>query len=118
MHIIIGESNAQELRNKYTLLELDMIKHDPNKPAHPAYCVLEDIPIPEIPDIDQFAELHGKLIENYRKRNWNYCEQALEHLMGRWGSQMNSFYTELTQRIDKYKEEDPGEDWDYTIHKY
>jgi hypothetical protein len=118
MHIIIGESNAQELRNKYTLLELDMIKHDPNKPAHPAYCVLEDIPIPEIPDIDQFAELHGKLIENYRKRNWNYCEQALEHLMGRWGSQMNSFYTELTQRIDKYKEEDPGEDWDYSIHKY
>lgn len=118
MHIILGNANAIELREKYTLLELDMIKYDPDKAAQPAYCVLENIPIPELPDLDQFAELHGKLIENYRKRNWNYCEQALEHLMGRWGSQMNSFYTELIQRIAKYKEEDPGEDWDYTIHKY
>jgi len=118
MHIIIGESNAQQLRNKYTLLELDMIKHDPNKPAHPAYCVLEDIPITELPELDQFSELHQKLVENYRKRNWNYCEQALEHLMGRWGGSVNTFYAELSQRIDKYKEEDPGEDWDYTIHKY
>lgn len=118
MHIIIGASNAENLKEKYTLLELDVIKYDAEKPAQPAYCVLEDIPIAELPDIDQFADLHGKLIENYRKRNWNYCEQALDHLMGRWGSQMNSFYTELTQRIDKYKEQDPGEDWDYSIHKY
>jgi len=118
MHIIIGDTNAQELKEKYTLLELDTIKFDPNKPAQPAYCVLEDIPITELPELDQFSELHQKLVENYRKRNWPYCEQALEHLMGRWGSQVNSFYAELAQRIDKYKEEDPGEDWDYSIHKY
>jgi len=118
MHIILGNANANVLREKYTLLELDMIKHDLNKPAQPAYCVLEDIPITELPELDQFSELHQKLVENYRRRNWNFCEQALEHLMGRWGGSVNTFYAELSQRIDKYKQEDPGEDWDYSIHKY
>ena len=118
MHIIIGESNVKKLSEKYTLLELDSVKYDPNKPPSSACCVLEDIPVDEIPKIDEFTNLHQKLIENYRKRNWNFCDQAIEHLHGRWGSQLNSFYDEISQRIAKYKEEDPGEDWDYTIHKY
>lgn len=118
MHIILGEVNANQLKEKYTLLELDAIKYDSNKPAESAYCVLENIPIEEIPKIEELKNLHQKLIENYRKRNWNFCEQAIEHLHGRWGTQLNSFYSEISQRIAKYKEQDPGKDWDYTIHKY
>ena len=118
MHIIIGESNALELQEKYTLLELDLIKTNPDSKPHPAYCVLENIPVDEISKLEELTTLHSKMIENYRKRNWKFCEDALEHLQGRWNAQIDTFYVEMSQRIAKYKEEDPGEDWDYSIHKY
>jgi len=118
MHIILGKSNARDLEVKYTVLELDMIKFDREKPAEPAFVVLEKIPFAELPELDQFTSLHAKLIENYRKRDWNFCDQALDLLEKRWDRSVDSFYQELRMRIAKYKKEDPGEDWDYSIHKY
>ena len=118
MHIILGKSNARDLEVKYTVLELDMIKFDREKPPEPAFVVLENIPLEELSELDHYTHLHAKLVENYRKKNWNFCEQAIEHLLGRWGQSVDSFYQELRIRVDKYKKQDPGEDWDYTIHKY
>ena len=118
MHIILGEENAQPLDEKYILLALDQIKFDPDDDAVQAYCVLENIPVDELAKAEEFTSLHGKLMKNYTKRDWNFCEQAIEHLMGKWGGQVDTFYAEISSRIAKYKENDPGEDWDYTIHKY
>jgi hypothetical protein len=118
MHIILGEENAQDLFDKYTLLELDLIQVEPNSDPLQAYCVLEHIPVDEIPKIEEYKHLHDKLIENYRKGDWNFCEQALEHLHDKWGTQLNSFYDEISTRIAKYKETEPGDNWDPVIHKY
>lgn len=118
MNIILSEQSANTLEGKYTCLPLDLIKISSDKDAVQAYCVLEDIPITEINKIDEYKNLHEKMIENYRKKNWSFCEHAIEHLHGKWGGQMNSFYDEIMNRVAKYKEEDPGEDWDYSIHKY
>ena len=68
--------------------------------------------------IEQNTNLHRKLIENYRKKNWDYCEQAIEHLKGLWNGEVDSFYNEIEQRVAKYKEQDPGADWDAVIHQY
>lgn len=118
MHIILGKENANDLEGKYTLLELDLIKINKEQPALQAYCVLENLPADDVLRLEEFTKLHKKLMENYCKQNWNFCEQALDHLKGRWGGQVDTFYAEISNRIAKYKEQDPGKDWDYTIHKY
>ena len=118
MHIILEDDRLTELESKYTLLEVDQIRLHPEQPAIQAWCVLENIPIDELPKIDEFKNLHQKLMQNYNKRDWNFCEQALEHLQGRWGGQMNTFYSEISNRVAKYKENDPGEDWDPALQKY
>jgi hypothetical protein len=38
--------------------------------------------------------------------------------MGFWGGEADSFYQDLTQRIAKYIEQDPGESWDGIIEKH
>ena len=118
MHIILEDDGLPELESKYTLLEVDKIKLHPDEDAIQAYCVLDNIPIDELPKIDEFKNLHQKLMENYSKRDWNFCEQALEHLTDRWGGQMNTFYAEISTRVAKYKENDPGENWHPAINKY
>jgi hypothetical protein len=117
MHIIFGSAAAQQASDKYTVLELDRLRLEPLGPIVDTYCIIETVPLEEIPLLDNYCRLHAKLMDNYRRRDWNFCEQALEHLHGRWGGAMNSFYDEISQRIAKYKQQDPGEDWDGVYEK-
>ena len=118
MHIILGDDDLQQIEKKYTVLEVDQVRFDPDDLPVQAYCVMENIPVSEMSELEQFINLHSKLMENYRKRDWNFCEQALGHLQGRWGGQVDTFYAEIANRIAKYKDEDPGENWDPAIQKY
>ena len=120
MHIIFGDDIAENMAEKYTVLELDRFQTQPQGPVLSAYCVIDKdtIPLEELGTIDNMTRLHNKLIENYRKQNWEYCEQALEHLFGRWGKAVDSFYIDITGRVRKYKEDTPGDFNEGVIKKY
>ena len=120
MNIIFGREAAEQSSNKYTVLELDRIKLEPTGPVLDAYCIVdkEQIPLGEIAQLENITRLHNKLMENYRRRDWNFCQQALDHLHGKWGGELNSFYDEISTRIAKYKEQDPGPDWNGVYEKY
>lgn len=120
MHIILTEENASHLREKYIVLELDLVRLEEDSEPVPAFCVIsfDDVAVEDIANIDRYKTLHEKLIKNYRERNWEFCEQALEHLPGKWKGAMDTFYVEMMKRIDKYKKESPSEEWDPAINKY
>jgi hypothetical protein len=117
MNVIIEPEKLEELQKKYVVLELDTIRIMPAGKTVTAYCVIENLPISDLPRVSNLKELHTNLMAEYRKKNWNYCTQALEHLMGFWGGEADSFYQDLTQRIAKYIEQDPGESFDGIIEK-
>ena len=117
MHIIFGNEQAKELEEKYTVLELDTFKFLPAGITAKAYAVVETIPIDALPNLSFQKDLHHNLMENYRQRDWNFCEQAIENLIGKFGGELDSFYTELQSRINNYKDNDPGQDWDPAIEK-
>jgi hypothetical protein len=56
-------------------------------------------------------------MENYRERNWDFCLQAINHLVGFWGKQVDSFYEVLSSRIAGYKENEPDKSWSYIVAK-
>lgn len=117
MNIIFGKENLPTVDEKYTILELDTIRILPVNQIVTAYCLVDAIPILNMPKAESMKNLHENLLVNYRKRDWNYCTQALEHLIGYWGADMDSYYTSLNQRIAKYIEQDPGESFDGIIEK-
>jgi len=120
MYIIFGKELADQAGEKYTVLELDTIQVEPDGPCIPSYCLVEkeQIPLDEIAQMEHYLKLHHKLMENYRRKDWNFCEQALEHLHGRWGGTVNSFYDTVSNRIAQYKQIDPGSDWQGILKKY
>jgi hypothetical protein len=117
MNIIFGKENLPDTSDKYTILELDTIRILPVNQLVTAYCLVEAIPILNMPKAESMKNLHENLLVNYRKRDWNFCTQALEHLIGYWGADMDSYYTSLNERIAKYMEQDPGESFDGIIEK-
>ena len=117
MNIIFGTETAKQAQERYTVLELDTFNLLPTDEVITAYCLVETVPIEEMPAVESLKDLHSNLMVEYRKRNWRYCEDAIAHLTGKWHSELNSFYTELYQRIQTLKQADLPEDWTGRLDK-
>ena len=107
---IIFKENSEEIAKKYTVLELDTFSL-PNGTIHTACCVIENIPITELYETENLKTIHAGLIENFGKRQWSLCKEAIAELMGKWGGEMDTFYTELQARIDLLKTLDLDDSW-------
>ena len=117
MHIIFGDASAKELAEKHPVVELDTFRFGADGPVHTAFCVIENTPIQDLPNIDAMRSLHSNLMINYRKRDWNFCTQAIDQLMGYWGKELDSFYLDLIERIRGFETTPPSDDWDGIVLK-
>ena len=89
----------------------------PNGDTMPTWCVVEKVGLSEFPLLDAYKKIHADLIQYYRQQQWNYCEQAIQGLMGKWGGELDTFYTDLLQRVINFKQNPPGPDWDHVLIK-
>jgi len=117
MNIVLETQVTSDIQNKYILLELDSFRFAQDLQPIKAYCLIEKLPLNEMIEIQQYIDLHHNLISNYRRRNWNYCEQAMEHLMGKWQQQLDTFYEDLLQRVQTHKVSGVADDWDGIIQR-
>jgi len=115
MNIILGKNNVGSISDRYVVLELDTLVIPGQDSPVTAYALIERHPITDMASIPQFQELHGNLIRNYKLRNWKYCTDAIEHLLGRWNGEIDSFYETMSQRLDTLLDTDPGKDWDGSV---
>jgi hypothetical protein len=114
MNIIFGTSEAEELDDKYIVLELDTITIKNSTPIT-VYCVVENLPLTKLTEAEPYKILHANLMENYKKRDWNFCEQAIEKLLQFWGADMDTFYDSLQKRVLEYKDTEPAENWTHIV---
>jgi hypothetical protein len=111
MNIMFGDSLTDEIKNRYTVLQLDTFYFADIDQNCVAYCLIETVPIAEIIGIDKNIELHNNLLRNYALKNWNYCIDAIEHLKGRWNGELDSFYDSILERVNALQESNPGDEW-------
>ena len=117
MNIIFGTEQAEKLRERFTVLELDTFTFGNGGPDVTAYCVIEGIPMDKLPLVESWQKLHEALIKNYQQRNWTYCGALIEQLTGAWNLEMSSFYDVINVRLDCLIEENPGEEWTPVIER-
>lgn len=100
MNIILGQARADELREKFTVLELETFEHTDGMQI-PAFCVIpaEKVPLGEISGLQQWVDLHENLIKEYKKGNNKFCQDAIEHLMGKFGGELDSFYQHIIAKV-------------------
>ena len=117
MNIIFGDNVADQAREKYTVLELDTFVFEQKDITATAYAVVEQVSLQEMINIERFKELHANLMLEYRKRNWKYCEDAIGHLQGRWNTELDTFYTEIYDRIQSLKAQSLPDNWNGFVVK-
>lgn len=117
MHIIFGDEIGQAAAEKHIVLELDTFEIKGKESPMTAYALVENVPLQDMPTLSHFHDLHTNLMIEYRKRNWKYCEDAMEHLQGKWNGHLDTFYTELHTRIQQLKTESLPDGWTGTVLK-
>jgi hypothetical protein len=117
MNIIFGDAIAASADGKYIVLELDTFVVVGQSHSSTAYAIVTQVPLTEMATVDNFKDLHSNLMKEYRKSNWKYCEDAIEHLKGRWQGELDSFYDELYNRVQSLKTQSLPDDWSGIIVK-
>jgi hypothetical protein len=117
MNIVLGKENVEQFQDKHIILELDSFYLQGSDIPITAYGIVEKIPIEQIASADQFRDLHNNMIKNYRLKNWKYVEDSLEHLIGKWFGEYDTFYNEISQRVSSLKKQNLSPEWDGIIRK-
>ena len=117
MNIILGQENASAIAEKYIVLELDTLKIDKELDPVTAYCLVEISSLTDLLAIESLRVHHAKMMENYKERRWEQCQRDVESLMGTWNGELDSFYSEINNRLINYISDEPGPDWTPVLNK-
>jgi adenylate cyclase len=111
MNIIFGDP-IESIPDSFTVLPLDSFRVKDSTTPVIAWAVIEKIPLAELATAADNTKIHNELLDFYRQKQWNYCEHAIDYLMGKWNGELDTFYTDLLQRVIAFKQTPPAEDWD------
>jgi hypothetical protein len=98
MYIILGREAADALKENHTILELETLEREGKQVT--AFCVVNSIPFGELPMLENHKSLHADFIKAYNDGNYKFCIDSFEHLIGKFGGEVDTFYIEILRRIN------------------
>jgi hypothetical protein len=117
MNIIFGTEQADSMLEKYTVLELDIFQIGNTSETITAYCTVENLPIDQLLQVPELKIKHANMINHYRARQWVACQSELDQLIGQWNGELDSFYQEISARINQFAIQEPDSTWSPVIVK-
>ena len=98
MQVIFNRETADKLRERYTVLELETF--NVNDQQLETFCVVpaDKMNLGELPNLDSNIKMHAELIEQLKVKNYQFCIDAIDHLMGKFGGELDSFYEIIQSR--------------------
>ncbi len=106
MQLIFSSDNEEQIKERYTVLELETVEKDGT--SLEVFCLIpgEKISIPDLPQLENWKQLHTDFLHGYHTQQYEYCRQCIEHLMGKFGGEVDSFYQEILKRINSTDPQD------------
>ena len=102
MQVIFSRQIADELRDRYTVLELETF--DVQDQILETFFVVpaEKLILNDMPNLADNIKLHEEFAAQLKQKNYKYCAEAVEHLMGKFGGELDSFYEIIRERCKNH----------------
>jgi hypothetical protein len=103
MDIIFSRQVADELSEKYLVLELE--SHVVGTEILETFCVISpEKVVNEVTMLDHWKKLHNEFVQANKEKNAKLCYDLLPYLKGKWNGELDEFYDIVCGRFD-YKEQ-------------
>ena len=109
--IIIGPRTADLIRDRFAILELDLIALKGKQEAARTYAVIGDRQLSEDPNFQKLAERHSDMVAAYRNQQWAEAHALLSDCR-KYSHAPLRLYTVYEERIDYYRHHPPPADWE------
>jgi hypothetical protein len=104
MDIIFDRQVAEELSDRYTILELETF--DVEGKTLETFCVVpsDKIPVEEVVKLDHWKKLHDTFVQANKEKNVKLCNDLRSYLKGKWGGELDEFYDIVCSRFENKAE--------------
>lgn len=101
MQIIFSRQIADELAEKYIVLELE--PHIVQDTILETFCVVESdrVPITEVTMLDHWKKLHREFVQANKDKNGKLCNDLAQYLRGKFGGELDEFYNIVCSRFSE-----------------
>src|ERR1700728_163923 len=111
--LAIGARTAERAGPKFVTMEIDLIQVKGKKEPERVFTVLGRAEVAEDPRCNELRELNRQMLASFRRQDWD----AALNLIDRCRKIANGFdvaglYDMYVERIETYRAEPPGPDWD------
>jgi len=105
MQLIFNREDAEALREQHTVLELETITKD--GVTLDVFCLVpaDKINLSELAQLNHNVKLHQTFVDCFKNKEYKVCRDLYEHLIGKFGGEVDSFYDEIIKRIVNLEQE-------------
>jgi hypothetical protein len=99
MNVVFSRQVAEQLKDKYLVLEMETFKAGDADVE--TFCVVggDSIPQTEMPTLKHYEQLHIDFVAALKQGRHNFCLELVPHLRGKFGGELDSFYDVIYERL-------------------
>ncbi len=111
--VVIGSRTAEGARNKFAVMEIDLIMVKGKKQPEAVFTILGRSEVETDPRCKDLRESNTQMLRRFRAQEWDDAKE----LIGRCrkfanGFDLSGLYDMYEERIELYRADPPGPDWD------
>ena len=110
--IVLGPVTAERIGDEYFTLPLDCIAVKGKKDGVNISTVFYNPPREQKPFWEHDRDVHGIMLDYYRKQEWKKAIALVEALKGKFNGNMDQYYDLWLERIEEMQNAGLPEDWD------
>jgi adenylate cyclase len=111
--LVIGSRTAEGAKNKFATMEIDLIQVKGKTQPEAVFAVLGRADLEQDPRCRELRELNAQMLAYFRKQDWDTAMSLIERCRTiANGFDVSGLYDMYVERIDAYRADPPGADWD------
>jgi adenylate cyclase len=111
--LVVGSRTAEGARQKFATMEIDLIQVKGKTQPEAVFAVLGRIEVERDPRCGELRELNAQMLGRFRKQEWDAALSLIDRcrkIAG--GFEAAGLYDMYMERIETYRADPPGPDWD------
>jgi adenylate cyclase len=111
--LVIGSRTAEGAKQKFATMEIDLIQVKGKKQPEAVFAVLGRADVAQDPRCRDLRELNARMLASYRTQKWDEALALIERCRKVTnGFDVAGLYDMYVERIEAYRADPPGPDWD------